>query len=365
MNPVLQPEIRELIETAHYRPAVSILMPFRPYMTSKTLLTQQLKVSADRVERLLLKDYPGEVVILIMQKLQAVMKNINFNTPAKSIAIYVSPVFEKVLYPDIELEEKVIIDDSFQIRDLLYHKKQQRNYLVLILGGRHSKIYHGVMDNLSIMVSAPFRPVYDYIREASQRISDFSDISEHRQIVTEKYLKHADQTLGIILNAYKLPVFVMAPQKILGHFKKLTKHNKSVIEYITGNYEEASAGELKEIVRPWLRDWDTILQKDVLHKIEFAADQKRLATGLEEVWRETAGGKGKLLIVEKSFIREAQKLDANRIHAIPPNSYSKFSYIHDAVDDMIEKVLQNGGDIEFVEDGLLHKYDHVALIKYY
>ena len=40
-------------------------------------------------------------------------------------------------------------------------------------------------------------------------------------------------------------------------------------------------------------------------------------------------------------------------------------FIKDAVDDVIEKVLENGGDVEFVDEGLLKEYKHIALIKYY
>jgi hypothetical protein len=41
------------------------------------------------------------------------------------------------------------------------------------------------------------------------------------------------------------------------------------------------------------------------------------------------------------------------------------SYIKDAVDDIIEKMLEYGGDVEFVDEGVLKDYDHIALIKYY
>ncbi|MEI8059611.1 MAG: hypothetical protein WCG67_05590 [Ferruginibacter sp.] len=45
--------------------------------------------------------------------------------------------------------------------------------------------------------------------------------------------------------------------------------------------------------------------------------------------------------------------------------YNKFSYIKDAVDDVMEKVLENGVDVEFVDDGVLKDYHRIALIKYY
>ena len=40
-----------------------------------------------------------------------------------------------------------------------------------------------------------------------------------------------------------------------------------------------------------------------------------------------------------------------------------FSYIKDAGDDVLEKVLLDGGEVEFVEEGLLGQYQHIAFIQ--
>ena len=44
---------------------------------------------------------------------------------------------------------------------------------------------------------------------------------------------------------------------------------------------------------------------------------------------------------------------------------AKYSYVKDAVDDIIEKVLESGGDVEFVEEGVLNYYGQIALIKFF
>ncbi|MBX2923168.1 MAG: hypothetical protein KF746_13295 [Chitinophagaceae bacterium] len=359
MNPVLQSEIQELIETIHYRPAVSIFLPFKPVITSKEILGQQLKASMEEVEHHLLKDFPGEVAILVMQKLHAIVGNLNYYTHKKSIAIYVSPVFEKILYLDIELEPKVVVDELFGIRDLLYSKKQPRDYLVLLVSGRNERIYLGNDTHLSAIVSAPLRPAYLHTND----ITDFSKMPERKRIMMEKSLRHTDASLGIIIDAYKLPVFVIGQEKILEHFKKITRHSASAIEYIAGYYEESSVAELQELLAPRINNWEEILQQRLLRKIEEASRKKKLVAGLEETWKEVMNGTGNFLVMERDFLRTAEKTNAFRTLPAPPHSYSKFSYIHHAIDDMIEKVLQNGGDIEFVDNGMLDAYDGIVLLK--
>ena len=190
-------------------------------------------------------------------------------------------------------------------------------------------------------------------------------MSERKEILMEKFLHHIDNSLDIILNAYHLPLFVLGTERILGHFKKITKHAGAVIEYVQGNYEEATLQELKKILEPILADWKKVKQKDLLNQLEEAAGKKKLAIGMRDVWREAMNHKGRLLVVEKNYMYAAEHGSSEDMIYKTTEPYNKFSYIKDAVDDVMEKVLENGGDVEFVDEGVLKDYHHIALVQYY
>jgi len=365
MNPIVTPEIREVIEAVHYLPAVSIIIPFEPKMSLKTELAHSLKTAADKVEQELHENYPDEMGVLVMQKLRAIIKDLNFNTHKKSIAIYVSPVFEKVLYLDIAVEEKIIVDESFEIRDLVYSKKQLHKYLVLILSGKESRMYIGNSTTFVRIVSNTPETVYAYINEIPGKVANFSDMADRKEIVMEKFLHQIDNALDIILNAYRLPLFVLGTERISGHFKKITKHGGAVIAYVHGNFEEASLKQLKEILEPYITDWKKVEERDLLNQLEDAAGKKKLAIGMRDVWREAMLHKGRLLVVEKNFMYAALHGSNEEVIYKAVEPYNKFSYIKDAVDDVIEKVLGNGGDVEFVDKDVLRDYHHIAMVKYY
>jgi Bacterial archaeo-eukaryotic release factor family 3 len=364
MNQAVSPEIREVMGAVHYRPAVSIIMPFEPKMNLKTEILHSLKLAADKVELELQKHYPDELKRLVMQKLNNIFKNLNFTTHKKSIAIYVSPVFEKVLYLDIAVEKKIIVDESFEIRDLVYSKKQMHKYLVLLLSGKESRIYLGNSESFARIVTNT-NSVQDYVNEVPQRVANFSDISERREIIMDKFLHHVDNSLHLILNAYHLPLFIAGTERILGHFKSMTKHKGSVIEYIHGNYEEATLHELKQVLEPHISDWKKVMQKDLFNQIEEAEGKKKLAAGIKDVWKEAVNHKGRLLVVEKNYMFPAEHGSSEEIITNIAEPYNQFSYIKDAVDDAIEKVLEGGGDVEFTDEGLLSNYGHIVLIQYY
>ena len=56
------------------------------------------------------------------------------------------------------------------------------------------------------------------------------------KIITDKFFSQMDQGLSIILNSCPLPVFVMGCQKLLKVFKKLTKNEQSITQFIHGNH---------------------------------------------------------------------------------------------------------------------------------
>ena len=365
MNTILTAEMKEVLQAVHYRPAVSIIMPFEPKMGLKTELAHSLKIAAHKVEQELLQNYPDEMSTLVMQKLHTIINGINFNTYKKSIAIYVSPVFEKILYLDITVEEKIIIDESFEIRDLVYSKKQLHKYLVLLLNGKGCQVYLGNSTTFVQIVSGTSQSIYSFINDGPEKVANFSDNSQQKEIMMHKFLHHIDNTLEIILNAYHLPLFILGTERIVGHFKKITKHSSAVVEYVHGNYEEATLLHLKEILEPYIADWKKVIQKDLLNQLEEAAGKKKLAVGIKDVWREAMKAKGRLLLVEKNYMYAAEHGSIDEIIYKATEPYNKFSYIKDAVDDVIEKVLENGGDVEFVDADVLNDYQHIALLQYY
>jgi len=366
MNKTLEmPEIREVIEAVYYKPAISVILPFDPKMVAKAEISLRLKDAAKQVERKLLDNYPAEMVFLMMKKLKIIFSQLNFSTHKKSLAVYLSPVFEKVLYLDVPVEEKILVDESFEIRDLIYSKKQLQKYLLLTINAKESKIFLGDTTGVVRIVSNTPESSVSYEYDTPERVANFSDIEHRKEILLEKFLRQVDKSLNIILQAYQLPLFVMGSKKILGHFNKLTRHKNSVIDLIYGNYENVHSEELKQILEPHIRDWKKVKETAIMNQLEEAEGNHKLVTGFRDVWNETNHHKGLLLVVEKNFMYcggKGNKLDL-RQQSIA--RFAKYSYIKDAVDDIIEKVLENGGDVEFVEEGVLSNYQQIALVKYF
>lgn len=365
MKPALPTEIHEITESIHYRPCISIIMPFEPKMGAKAEITQQLKFAVDKVEREIRENYREEIARLVIQKLKNIIRNLNFSTFKKSIAIYVSPVFEKVLYLDIPVQEKILVDGSFEIRDLLYSKKEMQQYLVLILSGKWSKVYLGNSSSFRKVKSNVPDHIAAFRNDTPEIVANFSDASYKKEVLLKKFIQHTDQGLSFLLQSYPFPVFVMGTKKMLGYFKAITKNAKNIGGYIHGNYTESKEEKLSHTLKPYLDNWKKVKLDDLRHQMEKAADAGKLALGIRDVWKQASQHRGRLLIIEKNFMCPAQQGAREDVIFMPAEPYNKFSYIKDTVDDIIEKVLEDGGDVEFVEDGVLSEYQQISLIQHY
>ncbi len=358
-------EEKKLIGAVKYLPAVSIILPFEPVMSIKSELEYKLKLSVQKVESELMKDYTMDKALPVILKLKNLVRNVNFNTHKKSVAIFVSPLIEKILYLDIPVEEKIIIDESFEIRDLVYSKKELHKYLLLVLNGKSVKIYLGNTTQFIRIVSEVPENIDAYENDIPERVANFSDPSYRKEVMLGKFLHHVDIGLDILLKAYPLPLFVMATERIIGHFKKISKNEQFVIDFIHGNFEETTEAELKKTIQPYINDWKKVKQQNLLQILNTARGAKKLAFGIKEVWKAAYQKKGRLLVVEKNYMVPAQQgADPEIIYQQDFSNNNSF-YIKDAVDDIIEKILENGGDVEFVDENLLTDYDHIALTLYY
>jgi hypothetical protein len=344
---------RRRINPVYHFPSVSIFLPFNPKMEMKNKLTFLLSKATDKAISELRDKYPGEMAMLVIQKLRAIIKNLNFSTHKKSVAIFVSPVFQKVYYLNIDLEENVIVNESFQILDIINSKKQSQQFHILLLKDNESRIFFNASNSFVRILPA------DRVAENSSRFAG----SSLKEILMKEFLEHIDYSLNKILKYSRLPVVVIGAAELLNQFKNVTRHSDAIIEYLQSDDKVSSFEDVNQILNSNITNWQEIKQKYLLAQLHQAAKNNRIATGIENVWRAVLNGREQMLIIEKrnwydTIIEEKKSWDYE-MHG----SYDKFSCIRNPIDEMIEKVLEKGGNVELVSNGFLQEYAPVVLIK--
>lgn len=358
------PRIQRRHVTTSFRfPSVSIFIPFNPKMEMKNKLIFSLLEVADKAISELQNKYPGEMSSLLIYKLKTMVKKLDFNTHRKSLAIFVSPVFEKIYYLNMDIEKRIIVSESLQISDLLFNKKQSKQFHILMLGEKESRIF--LSDTNSSIKIAPETLMSKNIRQDDSSVNTncLTDTATEKETGTKKFLQYLDYSLGNILKHEMLPVFVIGGKNLVEQFKNMTKNNGAIIEYVDGDFEECSLKDLKQLLEPYTNSWQKIKQKNLLNRLKDAANKNRLVFGRENVRHEVMNRKGQMLLMEKQYLHYPNFWENSPIGFTIPKTYNKFSCIKNPIDEMIEKVLESGGNVELVSNGFLHEFSQIALIK--
>ncbi|HTN06562.1 hypothetical protein [Agriterribacter sp.] len=333
-------------EKKRHWPAVSIIMPFEPVIQRKADLLQKLQKAMKKVEWEMGTGYDEDLADLVMLKLKTVIKSLNFSTFKKSIAIYVSPVFEKVMYLNMPVNETITVNESFVIRDIVYARKNIPAYFVLVLGEKWSTLYEGNIAGLNKIKSNGAGNMPGFKQAATgERVAD------DNAFFVKQFLQHTDEGLSIMLSAMPMPVLVVGNKNVLAHFKSLTANSKSIVECIEGSHGKATETALFNILHPYITDWDKIKIKHLYHQLEKAATEGKLVNGITAVQQSLSQHRGRLLVVGKNLMHNPEMRETDEL--APGSRFNKFSCVKLVIDDLIEKVLNNGGDVEVVDDDVL------------
>ena len=111
--------------------------------------------------------------------------------------------------------------------------------------------------------------------------------------------------------------------------------------------------------------WKKVKEDNLVLQLDAAKSAGKIAIGIRNVWKEAMERKGRLLVIEKNYMCAADYSNDNEVIIPHDDTRNNAFYIKDAVDDVIERVLDNGGDVEFVDEGLLKEYEKIVLINYY
>ncbi len=350
------PQLNDMLPV---QPAVSILLPFEPQLRSKTEIQIQLDTAVDSVSAQIERQFDNDRGEMVLQKLKKLIRQLNYNTFKKSVVICVSPVFEKIMYLSFPVEPRVHVDTSFHIRNIVSARKEDRSFLLVNLSRYATSIYLGDEHSLTRLNKntrgqASLFPVSSFPQHES-----FTDRNDLREELLEKFLRQTDQALQLLLVSYPHPVFITGSPKIIGQFQKLSKQSKNIVKCIHGHFADSPLHTLKEIVQPALQEWQMMKLKELRQKLDTAADKGRLAIGIRDVWKQAKAHNASLLVVEEDFSPAAI------LQPLKEGNYNSYTLVSNTVDDIIEKVLDAGGEVKIVEPGSLSGYNPIVLIERY
>ena len=297
---------------------------------------------ADIVDSRLDGDVPEEVRHDVITQIVALVAAQANEPPAPAIAICVSPQHQAVVRLGKEVRSRVIIDDTFATRDMVADANRTATFRVITVSDRKARLLVG--DRARLVEER--EGVWPMHRDDDQSLAQWSRSVNHAV--------HDSQ------REFPLPNVVAGVDRSVRELVKLDSVRP--IATIAGNHDRTGWADLHRLAWPLVVDW---LRSDVerAHQgLAAARDENRFAGGLDEVWELAHDGRVELLVVEEDYAVAARIRNGRLERAT--DTWSP-DVVDDAVDELIEMVLDKGGHAVIVPPGSLTHADHVGAVLRY
>lgn len=289
---------------------------------------------------------PPALVDEVMGGLRQAADRIDFKHAREGVALYAAPDGERHAFAldQPPAEERVVIDHTFATRDLLAAHTRTTRYWLLMLADR-TRLWDGRADGLTEVVGRPFP-----MTRAPGAGEDF-----HRAVAA---------ALGVVNGRDPRPVVVAGTTPDQARFEDAAGGSIILAGRIDGDHSDADAAELAELARPVLAAYEDLREVAVLTELEAARSLRRYACGLTDVARLAEEGRGVHLVVERGYSVSAVRSARGDLTPVGDDR-SHGDLVEDAVDRVIETVLEYGGEVTLVSDGFLVDHARIALVVRY
>lgn len=354
-----QQDVR-LLQQVTGHPCLTITLPTHRTAPENQQDSLRLKNLVKEATNRLVSEFGKREVEALLKRLDNLTGAIDFRFMLDGLALFVNQDFARAFRLPFQIKEKVVIGETFFTRDLVYALNQSTRYWVLVLSEKPTRLYEGFNHDLTEIEGGGFPMVHEGPGGEEPLPGGFGvNKSAHRDERHRQFFRKVDEALKPFLAADPLPLIVVGVDRYLAFFDEVSAHTKAVIGTVTGSHDKTSAHELGELVQPLVDQHREEKRREALEQLERSVGERKFVSTIGEVWRLAQEGRGELLLVEEDF-HFPGKLDENGV-LVRAEDPSAPHVMEDAVDDIIETVLNKQGRVVFVENGKLDEHRRIAM----
>lgn len=354
---------------------VSVIVP--THRLSPERQTDRLTVhdALNRAKEILTSNYSASETSTILRHMNELYQETDFTHNMSGIGYYVSAAVKRSIRFSFPVEENVMVNDHFELRELIYRDSYAGPYWVLLLTEQGGRLFSGNWDNLAEIKNKQFpmvftddfvyaKPAHKASYAGSAHVKNFEkDKSETEAIRLTEFFRILDKALESHVRN-NIPLVVMGVEKELSAFCAISKHNPQIAGKITGSYGHLNDKELADLAWPVARQHFEDNWKSLTKEFEEKTGEGLGISGIQSVWNAACEGKALRLLVEKDYRRQGFLAeDEKHLYLRPPARTKRV--VPDAVEEVIETVLEKNGMVDFVDNGMLKDHQRIAMITRY
>ncbi len=352
-----------LLQAVRSYPAVSLLLSTTSAATMIAGDAAALRQQAREAARRLRAENVPDVERTVIEPLEQLVASVAAWPTGHAIAVFASRGLTLALRLPVPVRNRVVVDPTFATRDLVRALHRTPRHVVLTLTSREARLFDGVAGTLrpALRSTFPLRDAPD--RDGSPRggrqgqRSGGRDGQDADQLT---FFRTVDRSLSTYLRLHPAPLVIAAGDRTLSAFTAVSTNLGRLAGTIPANVTTEPLPTLAARITPVLERYLLSRQDEALELIERRAGQRRVVAGMPSCWLAARRERPEMLAVEDELFYPA-RISADGDALTPATDVEHPEVVDDAVDELIELVLDRGGWVAFVEPGTLGGYDRVAL----
>ena len=337
-------------------PSVTILLNTHRTKPDNQRDPINLKNLITETENRLDEEFKFREILKLKENLKNIQQQIDHNFNLDSLAIFVSnEVCDFVRLP-ISVENRVVIDHTFATRDLVRALHLSDNYYILTISQRNGRLYEAFNDQILEEITEGKFPVKNETHYSTDKLE--ISIAKRADDLVREFLNRVDKEFIEIYKRNPLNLIIAGTERNFHFYKEITDRKQAIIGWINQNRDEFTPHEIVKDAWKVKLDYLKEQQQTAISELEIAVSQQKFESGIREIWRAINEGRGDKLFVEKDYFQPA-RLENDEI--ILMEDAKEAGVIDDMIDEIIERQLQFGGEVVFLENGSLDKFQRMGL----
>lgn len=367
-------DIKELQKISGY-PCVSIFIPTHRTMPERLKDPVKIKDLVGQAVDRLLKEFPKKDVESFAENLDKIIENIDYTKLLDGLAIFINKDIAQIYTLPFPIKEKVVIDDSFSLRDIIYVFNRSPHYWALILHAKQARLFEGARNSLIEVKDPaelrekqegfPFDWPWEVTNDKKYEAFIMGEIGDRYLLDQQVHMfKKIDNLLEKHIGKTDWPCVLLTTHDNFSNFMDDTKQADRIVAQGKVN-PHAENGDLAKTAWKLMEEYIKEERQDSLKLLEDAISRSHYAFGLNQVWRMAYEGRIHTLLVEENYNVPGKIIteDPSKIVIYEKTEIPK---VHDdLIDQLIESVLSKKGRVIFVEPGTLKEYEKIAAILRY
>lgn len=347
-----------LLQAVHDYPCVSVLCTSEPAPRMAPAVVTRARAMIDDVGRRLRAE-PGGDEHGLADRLREALDAAATSPNRGAIALFASRDHTSAWSLPLSVVDRAVVDPTFATRDLVRALHRTPRHVVLVLTDRRARVFDGVGDTLVPAIGGAF-PMDR--AERTEGAGGRADRHRGRRASgdPEAFAREVDQALGAHLRLHPAPLVLVGATEVLARFTRTSRHLARLAGTVRGSHARTPLPQLAGLIRPVLDEYLRSRQEEALRLLDERVGARRVASGIDAVWLAARAERPEMLAVEQGLFHPARLSDDGDFLQ-PADDVEHPDVIDDAVDEVIEVVLQRGGWVALVEDGSLAAHDGVAL----